>query len=171
MITRFTMVYQQTEEKLEKHFIFNFSDDAQVAPMIWGGYASDGCIVGIISGRVWTWGKRVEATLLGSIWVYQQKGHFANKTQVHCKTKKDSGGWVTLRDSWSERTPDIAKQVQMVKLHKWNWGNLSAFGYRFWCVLHQLIRWRKGAGSPGLCHSAVCLANDCCNLPDTMVSG
>lgn len=41
-------------EKLEKHFIFNFSDDAQVAPMIWGGYASDGCIVGIISGRVWT---------------------------------------------------------------------------------------------------------------------
>ncbi|CAJ1417496.1 unnamed protein product [Effrenium voratum] len=41
-------------EKLERGFIFNFNDSAVVAPMVYGGYASDGSIVGVISSRVWT---------------------------------------------------------------------------------------------------------------------
>ncbi|CAJ1342457.1 unnamed protein product, partial [Effrenium voratum] len=36
-------------EKLERGFIFNFNDSAVVAPMVYGGYASDGSIVGVIS--------------------------------------------------------------------------------------------------------------------------
>ena len=44
----------RSEEKLQNHFIFNFSDEAVVAPVIYGGYASDGSIVGVLSCRVWT---------------------------------------------------------------------------------------------------------------------
>lgn len=41
-------------DKLVKHFLFNFLDSFSVAPVIYGGYASDGNIVGILSSRVWT---------------------------------------------------------------------------------------------------------------------
>merc|ERR1712127_824616 len=41
-------------EKLEKHFTFGFTDDVVRAPMIYGGYASDGNIVGVLTCRVWT---------------------------------------------------------------------------------------------------------------------
>eukprot|EP00928_Gymnodinium_smaydae_P054380 TRINITY_DN38164_c0_g1_i1.p1 TRINITY_DN38164_c0_g1~~TRINITY_DN38164_c0_g1_i1.p1 ORF type:complete len:389 (-),score=100.32 TRINITY_DN38164_c0_g1_i1:131-1240(-) len=41
-------------EKLSKHFLFNFKDSLAVAPVIYGGYASDGNIVGVLSSRVWT---------------------------------------------------------------------------------------------------------------------
>lgn len=41
-------------EKLDKHFEFGFTDECVNAPMIFGGYASDGCIVGVLSSRVWT---------------------------------------------------------------------------------------------------------------------
>eukprot|EP00438_Fugacium_kawagutii_P022482 Skav229689 [mRNA] locus=scaffold3722:170989:179107:- [translate_table: standard] len=53
-ITKIMVDSRSMFEKLERHFIFNFTDDAQVAPVIYGGYASDGCIVGVISARVWT---------------------------------------------------------------------------------------------------------------------
>ncbi|CAE7666841.1 unnamed protein product [Symbiodinium sp. CCMP2592] len=41
-------------DKLQKHFLFNFSDEIVTAPVIYGGYASDGSIVGVLSSRVWT---------------------------------------------------------------------------------------------------------------------
>ena len=41
-------------EKLQKHFLFNFTDEIVTAPVIYGGYASDGSIVGVLSSRVWT---------------------------------------------------------------------------------------------------------------------
>lgn len=41
-------------DHLSRHFEFNFSEKFVVAPVIYGGYASDGCIVGILSSRVWT---------------------------------------------------------------------------------------------------------------------
>lgn len=41
-------------EKLQKHFCFNFGDEVVTAPVIYGGYASDDCIVGVLSSRVWT---------------------------------------------------------------------------------------------------------------------
>merc|ERR1712127_160507 len=41
-------------EKLEKHFTFGFTDDVVRAPMVYGGYASDGNIVGVLTSRVWT---------------------------------------------------------------------------------------------------------------------
>ncbi|CAE7945377.1 unnamed protein product [Symbiodinium necroappetens] len=40
--------------KLEKHFVFNFEEEIVTAPIIYGGYASDGSIVGVLSSRVWT---------------------------------------------------------------------------------------------------------------------
>lgn len=40
--------------ELDKHFEFNFGDEIVVAPVIYGGYASDGNIVGVLSMRVWT---------------------------------------------------------------------------------------------------------------------
>eukprot|EP00930_Biecheleria_cincta_P047182 TRINITY_DN32653_c0_g1_i1.p1 TRINITY_DN32653_c0_g1~~TRINITY_DN32653_c0_g1_i1.p1 ORF type:complete len:389 (-),score=94.23 TRINITY_DN32653_c0_g1_i1:34-1200(-) len=39
---------------LDKGFLFNFLDSHAVAPVIFGGYASDGSIVGVLSSRVWT---------------------------------------------------------------------------------------------------------------------
>ena len=41
-------------DKLHKHFLFNFSDEIVTAPVIYGGYAGDGSIVGVLSSRVWT---------------------------------------------------------------------------------------------------------------------
>lgn len=41
-------------ERLEKHFKFSFEDNITVAPVIFGGYAGDGSIVGVLSHRVWT---------------------------------------------------------------------------------------------------------------------
>lgn len=41
-------------EKLEKHFYFGFTDAIVVAPIFYGGYASDGNIVGVLTHRVWT---------------------------------------------------------------------------------------------------------------------
>lgn len=41
-------------EKLEKHFEFGFKDAVVVAPIFYGGYASDGNIVGVLTSRVWT---------------------------------------------------------------------------------------------------------------------
>jgi len=41
-------------EKLERHFSFGFDSDVVVAPQFYGGYASDGNIVGVLSKRVWT---------------------------------------------------------------------------------------------------------------------
>lgn len=39
---------------LDKGFLFNYLDSHAVAPVIFGGYASDGSIVGVLSSRVWT---------------------------------------------------------------------------------------------------------------------
>lgn len=41
-------------EELDKHFTFGFTDDVVEAPMIYGGYSSDGNIVGVLTKRVWT---------------------------------------------------------------------------------------------------------------------
>ena len=41
-------------ERLNHHFEFGFDDDVVVAPMIYGGYSSDGSIVGVLTSRVWT---------------------------------------------------------------------------------------------------------------------
>mmetsp|Transcript_42916 Transcript_42916/g.109057 ORF Transcript_42916/g.109057 Transcript_42916/m.109057 type:complete len:300 (-) Transcript_42916:30-929(-) len=41
-------------EKLTQGFSFTFSDRLSVAPMLWGGFASDGSIVGILTSRCWT---------------------------------------------------------------------------------------------------------------------
>jgi len=41
-------------EKLQKHFVFQWQDGCIVAPVIYGGYTSDDCIVGVLSSRVWT---------------------------------------------------------------------------------------------------------------------
>ncbi len=41
-------------ESLEKHFEFNFTETLVTAPVIYGGYAKDKSIVGILSMRVWT---------------------------------------------------------------------------------------------------------------------
>ena len=41
-------------EKLDKHFIFGFTDVVVVAPMLYGGYSSDDSIVGVLTSRVWT---------------------------------------------------------------------------------------------------------------------
>ncbi|CAE7556667.1 unnamed protein product [Symbiodinium sp. CCMP2592] len=41
-------------DKLQKHFVFNFGDEVVTAPVIYGGYASDDSIVGVLSSRVWT---------------------------------------------------------------------------------------------------------------------
>ena len=41
-------------DKLQKHFVFDFSEEIVTAPVIYGGYASDGSIVGVLSSRVWT---------------------------------------------------------------------------------------------------------------------
>mmetsp|Transcript_92170 Transcript_92170/g.127958 ORF Transcript_92170/g.127958 Transcript_92170/m.127958 type:complete len:193 (-) Transcript_92170:192-770(-) len=40
--------------KLRKNFEFNFKEEIVSAPVIYGGYASDGSIVGVLSSRVWT---------------------------------------------------------------------------------------------------------------------
>ncbi|CAJ1333375.1 unnamed protein product, partial [Effrenium voratum] len=47
-------ITQVMARELKDHFIFSFDDRIVTAPMIWGGYASDGCIVGVLSARVWT---------------------------------------------------------------------------------------------------------------------
>uniref|UniRef100_A0A7S4RVG0 WGR domain-containing protein n=1 Tax=Alexandrium monilatum TaxID=311494 RepID=A0A7S4RVG0_9DINO len=41
-------------ERLEQHFELNFRPDWSVAPVLYGGRAKDGSIVGILSSRVWT---------------------------------------------------------------------------------------------------------------------
>eukprot|EP00931_Biecheleriopsis_adriatica_P012885 TRINITY_DN114144_c0_g1_i1.p1 TRINITY_DN114144_c0_g1~~TRINITY_DN114144_c0_g1_i1.p1 ORF type:complete len:341 (-),score=77.03 TRINITY_DN114144_c0_g1_i1:61-1035(-) len=41
-------------EKLTQGFEFTFSDRLSVAPMLYGGFASDGSIVGILTSRCWT---------------------------------------------------------------------------------------------------------------------
>ncbi|CAE8623747.1 unnamed protein product [Polarella glacialis] len=41
-------------DSLEQHFEFSFDDEVVTAPVIYGGYASDGSIVGVLSARVWT---------------------------------------------------------------------------------------------------------------------
>lgn len=40
-------------EQLRQHFAFGFCEDITVAPVIYGGYASDGTIVGILTSRVY----------------------------------------------------------------------------------------------------------------------
>lgn len=40
-------------KKLERHFQFSFTEDVGVAPIIYGGYTSDGSIVGVLSARAW----------------------------------------------------------------------------------------------------------------------
>jgi len=41
-------------ERLSGHFKFSFDEDVVCAPVIYGGYAADGSIVGVLSARVWT---------------------------------------------------------------------------------------------------------------------
>lgn len=41
-------------ERLVNHFTLHFEETVVSAPVVFGGYASDGSIVGVISGRVWT---------------------------------------------------------------------------------------------------------------------
>jgi len=41
-------------ESLTDHFEFNFEDGITTAPVIYGGYAADGSIVGVLGMRVWT---------------------------------------------------------------------------------------------------------------------
>lgn len=41
-------------ERLSDHFMFNFTEGVVIAPVIYGGYTSDGSIVGVLSARVWT---------------------------------------------------------------------------------------------------------------------
>eukprot|EP00747_Dinoflagellata_sp_TGD_P218278 gnl/TRDRNA2_/TRDRNA2_90552_c0_seq1.p1 gnl/TRDRNA2_/TRDRNA2_90552_c0~~gnl/TRDRNA2_/TRDRNA2_90552_c0_seq1.p1 ORF type:complete len:275 (+),score=49.60 gnl/TRDRNA2_/TRDRNA2_90552_c0_seq1:47-826(+) len=41
-------------ESLADRFEFTACEEVEVAPYIWGGYASDGSIVGILTGRTWT---------------------------------------------------------------------------------------------------------------------
>ena len=39
---------------LTNHFELNFSDEIVVAPVLYGGRASDGNVVAVLSMRVWT---------------------------------------------------------------------------------------------------------------------
>ena len=39
---------------LSDHFQLNFSDTVVVAPVLYGGRASDGNVVAVLSMRVWT---------------------------------------------------------------------------------------------------------------------
>lgn len=41
-------------ERLTKGFMFTFSERVVCAPMLFGGYSSDGSIVGVLTSRVWT---------------------------------------------------------------------------------------------------------------------
>lgn len=41
-------------KQLTRHFHFSLDEGIVVAPVIFGGFASDGSIVGVLSGRVWT---------------------------------------------------------------------------------------------------------------------
>ncbi|CAE8597154.1 unnamed protein product [Polarella glacialis] len=41
-------------DSLEQHFEVSFEDEVVTAPVFYGGYASDGSIVGVLSARVWT---------------------------------------------------------------------------------------------------------------------
>jgi hypothetical protein len=45
---------EDEEHALQRIFEFNFTDRIACAPVVYGGYASDGSIVGVLSSRVWT---------------------------------------------------------------------------------------------------------------------
>lgn len=56
-MARFQSVVAGTKvmaEKLKDGFLFNLNANIAVGPVIFGGYASDGNIVGVLSSRVWT---------------------------------------------------------------------------------------------------------------------
>jgi len=45
---------EDEEHGLQRIFEFNFSENIVCAPVVYGGYAPDGSIVGVLSSRVWT---------------------------------------------------------------------------------------------------------------------
>ena len=51
---KLTAITKIMNERLSGHFMFGFTDEVVTAPCIWGGYTTDGSIVGVLSARVQT---------------------------------------------------------------------------------------------------------------------